>query len=145
MSAGDFYFAINATFRFIHDNWGKDALIDYWTSLAREYHAETAERFRQGGLSAVQRYWADYFSHEPGGDVSVEITEKGVELDVRECPAIRWLKEGGREIVPYYCEHCLHTCTAIAKRANMAFALEGGGGTCHQVFSSAGLGGGPPC
>ena len=24
MSAGDFYFAVNATFRFIHDTYGKD-------------------------------------------------------------------------------------------------------------------------
>ncbi len=43
MSAGDFYFAINATFRFIHDSWGKEALIDYWSSMAQEYHAEVAE------------------------------------------------------------------------------------------------------
>ena len=46
MSAGDFYFAINATFRFIHDTYGKNALIDYWTTMAREYHAGIAERFR---------------------------------------------------------------------------------------------------
>ena len=36
MSAGDFYFAINATFRFIHDLYGRDALVDYWSSMARE-------------------------------------------------------------------------------------------------------------
>ena len=49
MSAGDFYFAINATFRFIHDTYGKDALVEYWRSMAREYHADVAERFRVEG------------------------------------------------------------------------------------------------
>jgi hypothetical protein len=140
MSAGDFYFAINATFRFIHDTYGKEVLIDYWTSMAHEYHADVAARFREGGLEEVRRYWADYFADEPGGEVQVSLTEKGVEIDVRDCPAIKWLKEGGREIVPYYCEHCHYVSTAIADRTGMRFALTGGGGTCSQVF---GLGGGP--
>ena len=80
MSAGDFYFAINATFRFIHDTYGKDALVDDWTWMAREYHAGVAERFRSGGLEEVRRYWTDYFAHEPGGDVSVSRTSAGWSL-----------------------------------------------------------------
>lgn len=138
MSAGDFYFAINATFRFIHDAYGKEALINYWTSMGREYYADVAERFRQGGLEEVQRYWADYFAQEPGGDVKVSLTDKGVEIDVRDCPAIRWLRNAGREIVPYYCEHCHYVSTAIAEQSGLRFRLEGGGGTCHQTFSASG-------
>ena len=138
MSAGDFYFAINATFRFIHDTWGQEALIDYWTSMAQEYHSGLAERFRQGGLEEVHRYWSDYFAREPGGDVAVSLTDVGVEIDVRDCPAIRWLKDGGREIVPYYCQHCHHISTALADQAGLAFDLQGGDGTCRQVFSLKG-------
>lgn len=138
MPAGDFYFAINATFRFIHDTYGKEALIEYWTTMGQEYHADLAERFRRGGLEEVRRYWADYFAQEPGGDVAVSLTPKGVELAVHDCPAISWLKKGGREIMPCFCEHCHYVSTAVAGRAGMDFALEGGGGTCHQVFSVRG-------
>jgi hypothetical protein len=138
MSAGDFYYAINATFRFIHDTFGKDALINYWTSMAVEYHADVAARFRAGGLEEVRRYWADYFAHEPEGDVAVSLTGQGVEIHVADCPAIRWLKDSGRAIVPHYCEHCHYVSTAIADQAGMRFRLEGGGGSCHQVFSAAG-------
>jgi hypothetical protein len=136
MSAGDFYFAINASFRFIHDTYGKEALVDYWTAMAREYHADLADRFRAGGLQQVRQYWAEYFANEPDGDVDVRLTERGVELDVRQCPAIRWLQEGGRQIVPCYCEHCRYVSTAIAEGAGMIFDLEGGGGACRQLFSS---------
>jgi hypothetical protein len=139
MSAGDFYYAINATFRYIHDTYGKEVLIDYWTSMAHEYHADVVARFREGGPEEVRRYWAGYFDQEPGGDVQVSLNGTDVEIDVRDCPAIRWLEAGGREIVPYYCEHCHYVSTAIADRAGMRFTLKGGGGTCNQVFS---LGGG---
>ena len=140
MSAGDFYFAINATFRHIHDVYGRDALVGYWTAMAREYHAELSERFRRGGLEEVDRYWTDYFANEPEGDVSVIRTDQQVQLVVRQCPAFRWLKEAGRDIVPYYCDHCRHVSGEIAARAGMAFALEGGGGACRQVFSRAQVG-----
>jgi hypothetical protein len=138
MSAGDFYYAINATFRFIHDTYGKEALVDYWTSMAHEYHADVAARFRVSGLEEVRSYWAGYFGQEPGGDVHISLKGVGLEIDVRDCPAIRWLREGGRAIVPYYCEHCNYISTAIAEQAGMRFALTGGGGTCNQVFSLAG-------
>ena len=41
-------------------------VVDYWTSMAREYHAGVAARFRSDGLEAARRYWADYFAHEAG-------------------------------------------------------------------------------
>jgi hypothetical protein len=136
MAAGDFYFAINATFRFLHDTWGEQALIDYWVALAREYHAPLSQRFREGGLPAVADYWRDYFDHEPGGEVAVEANDDAVVIDVKDCPAIRWLNEGGREIMPLYCRHCHHVSTALAANAGLSFQLEGGGGTCRQTFRS---------
>jgi hypothetical protein len=71
MSAGDFYFAINATFRHIHETYGREALISYWTAMAREFHAGVAERFRAGGLTAVRDYWTACFAAEPGRNVLV--------------------------------------------------------------------------
>jgi hypothetical protein len=138
MSAGDFYFAINATFRHICETYGREALIRYWTDMAHEYHADVAERFRAGGLAAVRDYWAAYFAAEPGGHVEVVISGPEVEITVHDCPAIRWLRDGGRAIVPYYCEHCHHISTAIAEQAGLGFHLEGGGGACRQTFARRG-------
>ena len=134
VAAGDFYFAINATFRFILQNYGESALIDYWRALGSEYYAPLADRFRVGGLGAVARYWADFFAEEPGGDVSVAQEPDRVTIDVRECPAIRWLRLHEREICPNYCQHCVHVSSAIAQKAGLCFDLEGGGGTCKQTF-----------
>ncbi|MCL4217116.1 MAG: hypothetical protein KJ052_08960 [Candidatus Hydrogenedentes bacterium] len=138
MAAGDFYFAINATFRFIHDSYGKPALIAYWQKLGAEFFAPLADRFRAGGLSAVAEYWREFFDNEPGGDVEVTRHGNHVEIDVRDCPAIRWLNDHKRDIMPCYCEHCFHVSNAIATKAGMTFELEGGGGTCRQFFHEEG-------
>lgn len=134
MAAGDFYFAINATFRFILDNYGEAALADYWRAMGAEYYAPLSKRFREGGLDAVESYWRDFFQEEPGGDVRVSRSNHAVEIDVRDCPAIRWLRDSHRDIVPNYCQHCHHVSSTIAEGAGLRFELKGGGGTCHQQF-----------
>lgn len=135
MPAADFYFAINATFRYILDNHGEQALIGYWRAMGERYFAPLSERFRAGGLDEVERYWRAFFDKEPGGDVRVEQSDDRVLVDVRDCPAIGWLRANGREIVPLYCQHCHHVSSAVASSAGLAFALEGGGGSCRQSFS----------
>ena len=51
--AADFYFAINATFRFIRATLGADALKAYWNELGREYYAPLSKLWKTGGLVAV--------------------------------------------------------------------------------------------
>ena len=134
MAAPDFYFAINATFRWIRDNWGEAALRDYWEAMGREHYAGVTERFRKGGLQAVHDYWRDFFAEEPGGDVTVSLEPDRVLIEVRTCPAIRHLREHGREIMPLYCEHCTVVSEAMCEGAGMAVQVTGGMGTCQQSF-----------
>lgn len=134
MSAPDFYFAVNAMFRHLHDRYGKPALIDYWRRLGREYYASLTAVWRSDGLDAVASHWEAYFRREPQAQVRVTRTDEAVELDVNVCPAIRHLRDCGREIVPYFCEHCDHVCGAMAEQAGLRFEREGGGGSCVQRF-----------
>lgn len=134
MAAPDFYFAINATFRWIHDNWGETALRQYWAAMGREHYAAVTEQFRQGGLEAVRDYWTAFFAAEPGGDVAVELQPGQVLVDVRTCPAIKHLRDHGREIMPLYCEHCTVVSGAMCAGAGMTVTVEGGMGQCRQTF-----------
>jgi hypothetical protein len=134
MSAPDFYFCVNATARHIHDAYGKDVLIEYWQSLGREYYARRASAWRKGGPQAIADDWQNYFLNEPGAEVEVALNADQVTLDISVCPAIKHLRESGREIVPYFCEHCDHTCGSMAKLAGYRFERTGGMGACHQLF-----------
>ena len=134
MSTPDFYFAVNEIFRHIHDEYGKEVLIDYWQRLGREHYRQRNARWEQGGVDAIAQDWREYFSREPGAVVEVRASGDQVLLDIQVCPAIKHLRDNGRDIAAYYCEHCDHVGGAQAAAAGFAFARTGGMGACRQTF-----------
>lgn len=132
--AADFYFAINATFRYLERRYGRAGWIAYLSDLARQYFAPVNARWRSGGLKAVAEYWRAFFAAEPGGEVTVEEKEDRVEIRVHRCPAIAHLRAHGREIVPFYCEHCYHLGRVRAQEGGLGFRLEGGNGSCRHTY-----------
>jgi hypothetical protein len=144
MSAPDFYFSVNAIFHHIHDRYGKPALVEYWRRLAVEYYRSRIQRWRDGGLDEVARDWGSYFQQEPGAQVIIRRdAAAGVELNIEVCPAIKHLRDHDRQIVPCFCEHCDHTCGAMAEAAGLTFERTGGMGSCRQRFFQAGWDGEP--
>ena len=134
VGAADFYFAINATFRFVHRKWGLDGLRQHWKDLGSNYCAPITARWRAGGLPSVAAYWRAFFAAEPGAEVEVNETPEAVTLDVKVCPAIKHLRANGREIVPCFCQHCYFLGEAMAAPAGFTVRLEGGNGSCRQTF-----------
>lgn len=134
MSAPDFYFAVNAMFRHIHDQYGMSALVDYWRGLGRDYYRQRTERWKAGGAPAIADDWRKFFAEEPQAEVGVAVSGQDVELDIRVCPAIKHLRDQGREIVPYFCEHCDNVSGAMADEVGYAFERTGGMGSCRQRF-----------
>ena len=133
----DFYFAINATFRFILDRFGLDALRRYWRELGETYYQPVTKHWKEGGLDAVATYWRDFFKAEPGSDVEVSKHEGEVRVDVRVCPAIKHLRDNKREIVPCFCQHCHFVSEAIGEAAGITVRVKGGNGSCVQRFIRA--------
>lgn len=136
VGAADFYFAINATFRFIENKLGRDGLRAYWTDLGNKYYSPVSASWQRGGLPAVSEYWQAFFNAEPGAEVEIQHATECVTLDVRVCPALKHLRAGGRQIVSSFCEHCYFTSEAMAAPAGLTVRIEGGNGSCRQTFLS---------
>lgn len=136
--AADFYFAINATFSHILDNYGPDALHAYWEGLGEQYQEPVWKLWVDGGIPAVERYWADFFRVEPSGDVSVDSDGETVTIDVRVCPAIAHLRANGREMVDQFCQHCVVVGNACARQAGLRIDVDGGNGRCVQTVRPRG-------
>lgn len=132
----DFYFAINATFRFLLARFGGEKLREYWTDLGTGYFKPVSDQWQQRGLPGVAAYWRAFFAAEPGAEVEVVELADEVRLEVRRCPAIAHLRENGREIVPCFCQHCYFVSEAIAEPAGLTVRIRGGNGSCVQRFVS---------
>jgi len=135
VGAADFYFAINATFRFVLEKFGTEGLREYWTALGKNYFSPVSQLWKTGGLNAVADYWKAFFAAEPGAEVEVLSTKNSITLDVKTCPAIKHLRDNQREIVPCFCQHCYFVSEAMAQSAGLTVRVEGGNGTCRQIFS----------
>lgn len=133
--AADFYFAINATFRFLLARLGREGWESYLKALGRGYYEPVNANWRQGGLPAVAQYWRDFFAAEPGSEVEVREAGDRVEIDVRQCPAIKHLREGGRDIVREYCQHCQILGSARAEASGLKMRLKGGNGSCVHTYA----------
>ena len=134
VGAADFYLAINATFRFIQKQLGREGLERYWKELGSKYYAPVTAAWKRGGLPELGRYWRAFFDAEPGAEVAVHVAPDRVRLDVRVCPAIRHLRAQSREIFPCYCQHCYRVSEAAAAPAGFTVRVEGGNGACCQTF-----------
>jgi hypothetical protein len=138
VGAADFYTAINATFRFIFRRFGREGLVRYWHDLGTSYYAPVSSRWKEGGLSAVAAYWQAFFDAEPGSHVEISMVENEARVCVKECPAIQHLRAQGREIVPFFCQHCHFVSEAIAQPAGLTVRVKGGNGSCEQRFIKSG-------
>ncbi len=130
----DFYFAVNATFRFILKHHGRDALRKYWCDFGGSYHKPVSEQWRGRGMPGVAEYWRAFFKAEPGAEVEVHESADEVRLEVKTCPAIKHLRGHQREIVPEFCQHCYFVNEAVAEPAGMTVRVCGGNGSCSQRF-----------
>ena len=133
--AADFYFATNATFRFLIRRLGLEGWRLYLEELGRGYFAPVNRSWQTGGLAAVANYWRAFFAAEPGAVVEVVELPDRVDVHVRECPAIKHLRAAGRDIVPQYCQHCYFLGAARAEAAGLTMRLGGGNGSCRHTFA----------
>ena len=134
VGTADFYFAINATFRFILGRFGIEGLRQYWTDLGKRYYAPVSVIWKNRGLAGVASYWKAFFAAEPGADVEVTASENAVTLEVKVCPAIHHLRKHGRQIVPCFCQHCYYVSEAMAAPAGFTVRVSGGDGACRQIL-----------
>lgn len=134
VGAAGFYLGINATFRFIQDTYGTQALRQYWQNLGSRYFAPVSGIWSQGGLAAVARYWREFFKAEPEAETIVTLELDRVLVHVKRCPAIHYLKNNQREIMPDFCEHCYWVSSAIGRSSDISVVVKGGNGTCRQEF-----------
>ena len=108
MTVQDFIVNYSATFDYIHDRFGKAAVVALWEYLGgtgTELYEAVAEKGLEG-------YWE--FFYGKNGTCCREDLDGGAYIDkdgvfhesVDNCPSVGELEARGKRPYRYYCEHC---------------------------------------
>ena len=107
MTVQDFIVNYSATFEFIHQRYGKKAVIDLWDYLDTNA-IELRDIIKEKGLDG----YYEYFYGSNGTCVREDLVggayiKDGVLTEIVEgCPSVGELEARGKKPYRYFCEHC---------------------------------------
>ena len=103
----DFFGVYDWTFKYIQDNYGEDALHEYWgTYIAFHSQKHAYDLIREKGIQGMLEYWGHTLDAEEAG-YRFERGENSFFNDMFDCPAHRWLREHDKHEYEDYSDHCM--------------------------------------
>lgn len=107
MTVQDFIVNYNETFRYLHDRFGKKAVVKLWEFLA-DTNVELEQAVAKGGLEGYMEYFYGDNGLTVREDVSGyhRICDGVYEERIVNCPSVGEMEERGKQPYRYYCEHC---------------------------------------
>ena len=134
----DFHGALSCGFQYVKDNYGYEALRDYWRQVAVGCYGRLIEAMKTRGLSALEDHLRDIFTIE-GAEFELYQEGDSLVLKVQRCPAIHHMKEFGYPIAEDFCEHTRVVNGEICRQAGFEAECDydQGAGRCVQRFRRA--------
>ena len=88
----EWYSGYSIIYNWFEDNYGKQALEEYWHYIAKAVYTGLAKQFREGGLPYIRDYFREIIEEDEG---KVRFEEDGNKLtvEVLEMPDHIWQKE----------------------------------------------------
>ncbi len=85
----EWYGGYSMIYRWFEDNFGEEALEEYWHYIAREVYTPLADKFREGGPAYIAAYFPEIIL-EDEGKLIVESDKDSVTVEILECPDYIW-------------------------------------------------------
>ena len=102
---------------------GHEHLVAYWKELGRLQSLELAERFRMGGLKAVDDYWSRIVVEE-NCEAETRLTEDFYELSMHRCPSLSKVLDNDTTPCERYCDHCMAWIEPVMDAAGLHAAFD---------------------
>ena len=106
ISCTEFIWTYNELFRFIEEEGGEAAVIEFWKGISDNFLGNLRGYIEAGGLEGMMKYWSHTLGEE-GGRWRLTLHDGLFVIDMHDCPSAKLIHHGGR-VAPYekYCEHC---------------------------------------
>lgn len=105
ISCTEFILAYNELFSFLEENYGKQAVIEFWEYISDEFLNNLDRLVREKGIKGMEEYWTHTLTEE-GADYEMKVEGNEFEIYMKKCPSINILNKSGIRKYSSYCEHC---------------------------------------
>jgi len=106
ISCTEFILAYNELFKFLHEKYGKDSVIDFWEYISDNFLQNLENLVREKGIAGMAEYWTHTLTEEKA-EYQMSVGENCFEIYMKKCPSVGLLNKSKAVKYPHYCEHCI--------------------------------------
>lgn len=120
-----FHNSLNKGIDYLYTNYGEERVREYLEKFAATIYRTVAEDAKARGLAAIQEKILDTYAKEHAEDAAeVNLTEEGLVVTVKYCPALRFFKNQGIKVTPLYHLSTETVMETLAKNSGYGFAMD---------------------
>lgn len=121
----DFHILCDFGLSYVAEKHGEQGVKDYLEQLAETYYTPLIEDIKHNGLMPVKEYLLTVYEAEEASDALSLTTGDGtIDVKVKWCPAVRYMKSNGHNPSKWYVETTSVLYQAIADLAGVGFRLD---------------------
>ncbi len=121
----DFHSSLNMGLDYLGRVHGLEHLKKYLARYTVNVYGKTIEKARIDPFAALSELICSTYASEKAEDVlSVKRTERTLSVSIAHCPAVRHLRNTGREVSPYFSYSTEAVMATLAEKAGICFTMD---------------------
>jgi len=130
----DFHRTTNATIAYLRKRYGAGLLDAIFRKTAHEVYRAIHEDLKRGDPEHLVAHWRHFMRREKGR-FAIRRRGDAIQMTVRECPAIAYLRGRGIAVDPAFCRQTRVVNDALSEGTPFTITTEVlGGGRCVQTI-----------
>ncbi|MBC7319859.1 hypothetical protein H5T89_04370 [bacterium] len=123
ISCTEFILAYNELFSFLEEEYGRQAVIEFWKYISDRFLSNLDRLVREKGIEGMKEYWTHTLTEE-GADYEMRVTPSEFEIYMKQCPSVNTLNRSGVRKYPNYCDHCNILYRIIIEKYGFSYDYE---------------------
>lgn len=130
----DFHGAVNATVEYLVQRFGEDAPREIFYSVGKNVYKDLREHLERGDTEELVNHWRHFLDREKA-DYRIDRNDGEIVLTIRECPAVRRVRELGLKPAPLFCEQTFSVNRGLCENSDYEITTrKTGEGSCVQTL-----------
>lgn len=123
ISCTEFILAYNELFLFLEEEFGRQAVIEFWKYISDNFLLNLDRLVREKGIEGMKEYWTHTLTEEKA-DYEMKVTPNEFEIFMKQCPSVNILNKSGVRKYPNYCDHCNVIYRIIIEKYGFSYDYE---------------------